>query len=142
LASRVDTARELRAALPALKQRFGAYLARGSIVLAALGPSADTLFDLALEEPRFFSSLVLVDPSLTRLNGAFATRFGEGGGRRVLVICGAGACPGAEAELRVLSPAGVEAHLVRSEGHGLDAAAVALLAREWSWLTSGDSRFR
>ena len=134
---------ELRAALPALKARFGKHLARGSIVLAALGPSAETAFELALKEPSFFSYLILVDAPLVRLDAAFAARFGAAGGRSVLVVCGEGACDeGADQRVRTLLPAGVNAKLVRHPGRGLDATAAATIAKEWSWLVAKDPRFR
>jgi len=137
------TTAELRAALPALKTRFGKHLARGAIVLAALGPSAETAFELALKEPSFFAHLVLVDAPLVRLDAAFAARFGAAGGRSVLVVCGEGACDEtAEQRVRALLPAGVNAKLARHAGRGLDATATATIAKEWSWLVANDPRFR
>lgn len=134
---------ELRAALPALKARFGKHLARGAIVLAALGPSAETAYELALKEPSFFAHLILVDAPLERLDVAFASRFGAAGGRSVLVVCGEGTCgDAAEQRVRALLPAGVNAKLVRHPGRGLDATAAATIAKEWPWLVAKDSRFR
>ena len=139
-----DTALELRAAITALKARFTKHLARGPVVLAALGPGVDHALALALEEPSFFSHLVLVNGSVARLTPAFATRFGQAGGKRVLCVCSAGSCD-ADSDLRVqsLRPAGVEARLIVAErGQGLDAAVVETLERQWAWLVSSDSRWR
>lgn len=138
------TARALRAEIAALKARFGAHLARGSVVLAALGPSVEHALALALEEPSFFSRLVLVNGSLSRLDGAFATRYGQMGGERVLVVCSRGGC-GADPDLKVrsLRPAGVDARLTRPErGEGLDAETVRSIGEQWSWLVGSDARWR
>ncbi len=143
LASAEPTTRELRAALPALKRRFGGHLAPGSVVLAAAGGSADAAFDLALAEAGFFSRLVLLDAPLERLNAAFASRFGDSGGKRVLVVCSQGACRSdMEARVRMLGPAGVDARWVRSPGQGLDADTVAALKREWAWFLGGERPFQ
>jgi len=139
-----DTALELRAAITALKARFTRHLARGPVVLAALGPGVNHALALALEEPTFFSHLVLVNGSVARLTPAFATRFGQAGGKRVICVCSAGGCD-ADTDLRVqsLRPAGVEARLIAAErGQGLDAAVVETLERQWAWLVSSDSRWR
>jgi hypothetical protein len=138
-----DTTRELRAALPALKTRFGAHVASGSVVLAALGPSVEHAIVTALQEPSFFARLVLVDGSLRRFDPAGATRYGQGGGRRVLVLCTFGGCePDVETRVRALRPHGVDARLVRVEqARGLDSEAVKTLAAEWRWVVSGDTRW-
>lgn len=144
LGSPEDTESELRAAISALKARFSAHVARGPVVLSALGPGVDHALALALAEPSFFSHLVLVNGSLARLTPAFATRFGHAGGKRVLCVCSAGGCD-ADAERRVqsLRPAGVDARLIAAErGQGLDAEVAQTLKRHWAWLVSSDPRWR
>ncbi len=143
LGTSLDTKRELRAALPALKAKFGRHLARGSVVLSALGPAVDIALELALEEPSFFARLVLVDGSLARLTPNFSARFGEMQGQRVLIVCSEATCEAdAEVRARSLRPAGVDVHLIRREhGGGMDAEGVLLIAKEWAWLVSGDARF-
>ncbi|HWA74464.1 MAG TPA: hypothetical protein VG937_19095 [Polyangiaceae bacterium] len=139
-----DTSTELRKALPALKSRFKAYLSPGPVVLAGLGPSVDQAIELALKEPSFFSLLLLVDGSTKRFTLPAATRFGSAGGKRVLVVCSAGACESdVEQRLRALAPGGVATRIVRVErGHGLDAEVVARLRSEFPWLVSEEPRFR
>lgn len=144
LGAPANTADELRAALPALKARFRAHVASGSVVLAGLGPSVEHAIDLALEEPKFFSHLLLVDGSIQRFTLPAATRFGAAGGRRVLVVCSAGACDSdVEDRLRTLGPSGVTTRVVRpARGHGLDAEMVAALRTEFPWLISDEPRWR
>lgn len=144
LAPATETAREMRGDIAALKAKFGAHLARGPVVLSALGPTVEHALTIALEEPSFFSRLVLVNGSLARLDAAFATRFGQLGGQRVLVVCSRGACD-ADSDLRVrsLRPAGVEVHFVVPErGEGLDAEIVRVIEDQWPWLVGSDSRWR
>ena len=144
LGAAADTASELRAALPRVKARFREHLARGSVVLSALGPSVEHALELAREEPSFFATLVLVNGSTRTFRPPLVTHFAQGGGKRVLFVCSAGACD-ADVDLRAqsLRSAGVAARVVRPErGHGLDADVVARLAREWDWLTSEDRRWR
>jgi hypothetical protein len=144
LGTTANTAAELRAALPALKARFRAHVAAGSVVLAGLGPAVEHAIDLALKEPKFFSHLLLVDGSIQRFTLPAATRFGAAGGRRVLVVCSTGACdPDVEDRLRTLGPSGVATRIVRPpRGHGLDADMVAALRAEFPWLVINEPRWR
>ena len=144
LGTSAETFTELRNALPALKSRFKNYLMKGSVVLAALGPSVDHAIELSLEEPSFFSYLLLVDGSFARFTPAAATRFGRAGGKRVLVVCSPGACESdVELRLRALRPLGVASRVVRVErGRGLDAEVVARLRAEFPWLVAQEPGFR
>jgi hypothetical protein len=143
--STLVTKNELRALLPALKARYGPYLAKGSVVLAALGPSVPQAFEMALEEPSFFSRLVLVDGSLEGLTLGVAQRFATAGGKSVLVVCSAGSpCrAGAAERLRALERAGVETRLLAPEkGSGLDGEVTALLAKEWPRFVREEPRWQ
>jgi hypothetical protein len=144
LGTSASTADELRQALPALKARFGAHVAAGSVVLAGLGPAVEHVIELALKEPSFFSHLLLVDGSTRRLTLPAATRFGAAGGRRVLALCSPGACDAdIEERLRALGPTGVATRVVRArQGHGLDQEMVKILRGEFAWLVSGEPRWR
>ncbi len=144
LASESDTAAELRAALRQLKKRYGAHVARGDVVLAALGPGVQHALALAVEDPSFFARLVLVDGSTRALTSAVATRFGQRGGRRVLVLCTPAACDGdVDERVRALRPTGVDTRVIHlPSGHGLDPVTTSRLAKEWSWLVADDARWR
>jgi hypothetical protein len=135
---------ELRVGLPALKARFPGHVAKGEVVLAALGPSVDYALGLAVQDPKFFARLLLVDGSTRRLTPAAATRFADRGGKRVLVMCSRTGCDDdAAVHAASLRPGGVESRFVKLEkGQGLDAEVVARIAQEWSWLTDGDTRWR
>jgi hypothetical protein len=133
----------LRAALPQLKTRFDGHVAGGEVVLAAIGPSVEYAIRLAVEEPKFFARLLLVDGSTRRLTAAAASRFADMGGKRVLVVCGRGCDDDVEDRVASVRPGGVESRLVRmSRGQGLDADAMARILEEWPWLIADDKRWR
>jgi pimeloyl-ACP methyl ester carboxylesterase len=138
------TERELRAALAALKRRFGEHVAAGSVVLAGYSLGAAHAARLVQQEPSFFSRLVLVEGGHEPLTAAVAAVFARGGGQRVLFACGQRACE-AEAQRRLvyLRRAGVDAELVMAleVGHALDGRMAEAIARRWEWLVSGDPRF-
>jgi hypothetical protein len=144
LGSPEQTAAELRALLRQLKTRFGAHVARGDVVLAALGPAVEQALRLAVEEPKFFSRLILVDGSTRALTSALATRFGQLGGQRVLALCTPGACDAdIDVRVRALQPPGVATRVIHLQhGQGLDQISTARLREEWSWLISGDPRWQ
>ena len=83
-----DTARELRAALTALKHDYGVYVAAGPVVLGGFEVGADRAAQIAIREPSFFSRLVLVAPSKEVWPSSLASLFGRQGGELVLFACG------------------------------------------------------
>lgn len=139
-----QTTATLRAGLPVLKERYGRYVAKGPVVLGALGPGVDYAIDIAREEPSFFAHLVLVDGSLARFSAPIVTRFAKAGGKSVLFVCTRVGCDDNVAgRALALQSQGVAAKVVRLEhATGLDGATAAALRREWSWLVDGDPRWR
>lgn len=155
LGSVQQTREELRAALAKLKGHYGAHVAHGAVVLAALGPAVDQALALALEEPSFFAYLVLLDGSGERFSAPRMKRFAEGGGRRVLFICTRLGCDsdraqGGSSELssttgRVLAlrSMGVDARVESvPSAVGLDGHATATLKKHWAWLVADDPRWK
>jgi hypothetical protein len=142
----IDATRaELRASLPRVKSRFGTHLAKGAVVLGALGPSVEHAISIALEEPAFFSRLVLIDGPYSAWSSGAAERFGKAGGVRVLFVCTSGAACEADASDHALrlKRSGIDARQVSTtRGRGLDGETTALLAREWAWLVAGDVRWK
>jgi hypothetical protein len=107
------TERELRAALRALKDRFGDYLAPSPVMLAGLTLGAER---------------------------AVATR---GGQRVLFVCTRPGCRQSVESSVLFLTRAGAAAQVVDGGvgAHGLDATTSGTLARIWPWLVQGDPRF-
>lgn len=138
------TERELRAALKALKHRFGAHVAPGPVVLAGYSLGATHAVAIAKQEPSFFSRLVLVEGGHEAISATIAAVFARGGGKRVLFACGQAACEkAAERRMLFIRRAGAEAELVSAPGvgHALESRMAAAIRERWAWLTEGDPRF-
>lgn len=143
LASIERSRSELRASLPALKARFGQHVAKGPVVLAATGPSVGAAIEIALEEPSFFSALVLVDGPLQRFTPGVVARFASAGGRRVLFVRTGRPLTAEDAKrLLALERAGIETRRIHLEAaRGLDGATTEALREAWPWLVRGDARW-
>ena len=133
-----DTARELRAALAALKQRFGVYVAAGPVVLAGFELGADQVAWIAVQEPAFFARLLLIEPQPTSWPSSRAALFGRAGGQRVLFAFGPR--HRSEFELRAVltNRGGAEARAVFL-GDGpvtLEPPNRRLLIQNWSWFSA------
>jgi hypothetical protein len=107
-----DTARELRAALTALKSAYGAYVAPGSVILAGFEVGADRAAQIALQEPAFFSRLVLVGASKDTWPSSVASLFGRQGGRLALFGCGPSHQAEANWQAELTRRGGAEARVV------------------------------
>lgn len=138
-----ETAAELRAGLAALKARYGAHVAKGSIALVGYGESASIAADLARQEPSFFGRVALVNGDPAAFSPSASKIFAERGGKRVLFFCTTKDCDdrGTERSL-LLQRSGVQAKSVTREvGPYLDARFTDALKGEMAWLFEGDSRF-
>lgn len=138
-----DTAAELRAALAALKGRFGAHVAKGSVALVGYGEGARVAADLARQEPSFFARVALVNGDPTAFSSTASKIFAERGGKRVLFFCTTKGCDDRGAErVMALQRSGVEAKSVlREVGPFLDLGFTEALKGDVPWLLEGDSRF-
>jgi pimeloyl-ACP methyl ester carboxylesterase len=138
-----QTAQELRAALAALKYRYGSYVAPGPAVLVGFTLGARHALRLLRQEPAFFARVVLVGPAPKAWTPTLAAAFAQRGGQRVLFACFDPGCRTASRRsVLFLHRAGADALLLPPGGaRGLDQRMVNQLQREWSWVVSGDPRF-
>ena len=138
-----DSIAELRAALAALKARFGAHVAASPIVLIGYAEGAAVAAALARQEPSFFARTALIKGDAAAFSLSATKIFAQRGGKRALFFCVDDACQqnGVERAL-LLSRAGAPAKSVKAEvGPFLDAPFVTALRPEISWLLEGDARF-
>lgn len=138
-----DRIAELRGALAALKSRFGAHVAKSSVVLVGYAEGAALAAELLRQEPSFFSRVALVNGDVSSLTPSAAKIFAERGGKRVLVYCLTDACE-SEATQRTLwlSHGGVQTRVTKGGvGPFLDPAFIDALRGELPWLFEGDARF-
>ena len=138
-----DTAAELRAALSALKARFGGHVAPSPILLVGYGAGAAHAAELARQEPKFFARVALVAGNPAAFTPSATTIFARGGGQRVLFFCGDAACQD-EGGMRatLLTRAGTTAKSVHQNvGPYLDQRFSDALKGELAWLVEGDARW-
>jgi poly(3-hydroxybutyrate) depolymerase len=135
----------LRAALRALKARFGEHVASGSVVLTGFSLGAAHAVHLLRQEPAFFSRVVLVEGGAQGWSATLGAVFARNGGKRVLFVCTQPACrPGALTAVRLTERGGAQAELVDAGnlGHVLDGRAAAAIKPRFLALVDGDPRWK
>jgi hypothetical protein len=138
--SNAEVAKELRAALAALKHRFGNYVASGPVVMGAFSEGVAPAAQIVEQEPSFFSRVAFVGPTDGAWTAGFAGVFANRGGLRLLVVCTDAACKSAaQADLVFSRGAGTPTRLLEPGEFGrvLDGRVTDVLARELPWLVDG-----
>lgn len=128
---------ELDAGLAAMKSRWAGSVADGPMTWVALSRGAYLGGFIASRRPKQFPRLILVEGGQDPWTAVNAKAFADGGGRRVLFICGQGACrvqarPAAARLLHFGAEAKIEE--VTGMGHGLNGDADPIIARHRDWL--------
>lgn len=139
-----DSTAELRAALAALKARYGKHVAPSPAVLVGYGEGVAVAADLARQEPSFFARVALVNGDPSIWSSSAAKMFNVRGGKRVLFFCTDQACEDAAGQraLWLNRGGGVTTKTVRAAvGPYLDEPFTAALKPELAWLVEGDARF-
>jgi predicted esterase len=139
------TDRELEAALAALSERYGPYVSQGSVLFTGFSLGAILGAGILALHPERFRWAVLTEGGYDGWSASRARQFAGEGGARLLFACGQGNCLAkSRAATKVLERAGVEVRTADGgkAGHTYDGAVAEAVAREWTWLTSGDPRWR
>lgn len=138
-----DSAAELRAALAALKARYGAHVAPSPILLIGYAEGANVAADVARQEPAFFARVAFVNGNPELLTPSAIKIFAERGGKRALFFCTESNCDADATERTLLlTRAGVTAKAVKAEvGPYLDERFTDALKKEVPWLVEGDPRW-
>jgi hypothetical protein len=133
-----DTAAELRAALAALKERFGVYVAAGPVTFSGFELGADQAAFIAAQEPSFFARLLLIEPSPKSWPSSQAALFGRAGGQRVLFAFGPGHRDELEQRAVLTRRSGAEARAIflGDRPVTLEPPSRRLLSQNWGWLTA------
>jgi pimeloyl-ACP methyl ester carboxylesterase len=138
------TESELKAALKALKVRFGEHVAPGSVVLTGFSLGASHASRLLRQEPGFFSRVVLVEGGARDFSATLGTVFAKNGGKKLLFVCTQPGCkPAAQTAVRLVERGGAEAELLDAGnlGHVLDGRAAALIKPRFQALVASDPRW-
>ncbi|HNS98983.1 MAG TPA: hypothetical protein PKL73_18650 [Polyangiaceae bacterium] len=136
--------REVLAVLEALRERYGRRVAPGPVVYVGFSQGATMGALMVVKYPHIFQRLVLVEGGEGEWDVPTAIRFREGGGERVLMVCGRHAC--AERARRSwlwLRKGGVEARVehVLGAGHAYTEEMVGRLREHFEWVVQGDPRW-
>ncbi|MDX2053900.1 MAG: hypothetical protein SFV15_15975 [Polyangiaceae bacterium] len=134
-------AARIRDSLRAAKARFGQYLDKGSITVAAEGEAAERAVQISRTEPSFFSRLLLLDGGYKAWSPVQVQVFSERGGLRVGFVCkeGTGCGEGATHPVVVSRRFGIDAR-VSSVGAAVWGTPPALQG-SFAWLVRDDLRF-
>ena len=136
--------KEVLAALEALRERFGQRVANGPVVYAGFSQGATMGALMVVKHPRIFQRLVLVEGGEAEWDVPTAIRFRQGGGLRVLLVCGRRACTErATTSRRWMKRGGVEARVeyVVGGGHSYDHGIAERLHITFDWVVADDPRW-
>lgn len=136
--------RELRAALRALKQRYGAHVSPGSVVLAAFSAGVRPALEIARQEATFFQRLVLVSPESESWSAGRAGAYAKSGGQKVVfAVSEAASRRASDAYLVFARGAGLGTKMVDVGERGVvfDEAVERAIAPEFAWLVADDPRY-
>jgi pimeloyl-ACP methyl ester carboxylesterase len=139
--SHADTKARVARALAATRDRFGAYVADGPIVLAGFSMGATEAAALASEAPSEYPRLVLVEGAYRIApTTSFAAKYARGG-QRVLFGCTTlGGCAATlDGAASLLARRGVAArvNVAGTNQHGMWDTVVRSFRRDWPWLVEG-----
>ncbi len=139
-AAPAELARRIDAAISALRERFGAHVAPGPLVLVGFSLGAIHGAELLWTRGAEFPRALLLEGGERELTPALARGFVAEGGERVLLLCAADDCAGRFGPAAsALERAGAQVRVVAAgtHRHNLDGAMVAAVSRAWPWLVEG-----
>jgi predicted esterase len=143
-ASAKAVAKELDAALAALRQRYPDYVDPGPALFIGFSLGAIYGVSLVQKAPERFPRAVMIEGGLGAWSAAAAKRYVSAGGQRLLLACGQ---PDCMARVKTLGPALERAGLPTRTGgspragHTYDGPVAEVVATNWDWLVEGDPRF-
>jgi poly(3-hydroxybutyrate) depolymerase len=135
------TVLELRAALAALRKRFGDYVAPGPVVIGGVSIGALQAVWILREAPAYFARVVLVLTGRDIWSSGIATIFAQRGGQRVLFVCAGASCRQRvldDAALTRRSGAGARSIVLGQSDALHDERWVSDLSSDFQWLIAGD----
>lgn len=142
--SNLTLEQELDAALAALKARYPDHVAEGEVLYTGFSLGAIMGVVIASRRPSLYPRLVLVEGGFDRWTAGRARAFADGGGRKVLFVCGQKGCElAARGAAKLLERRGVatRVELVPRQGHSYGGPMNEPIRQAWDWLLEGDERW-
>jgi len=139
--SQAEVEGELRAALKALKARFGQHVASGPVVMAAFAAGVKHALEISRHEPAFFTRLILVGAEPDTWSAGKAAVYAKSGGKRLLfAVSDAESRAAASTYWLFARGAGLETKLLDlgEGGLRLDDEVARAVAGELPWLVGSD----
>jgi poly(3-hydroxybutyrate) depolymerase len=146
-----QTDRELQAALQALRDEFGQYIAPGPVLFTGFSLGAILGVGILKRHPGQFGPVVFSEGGNENWSAATVRKIapvdgdaGSGGPLRILYACGQADCVGrSKGTAKIIERAGGQARVVSggNVGHMYDGPVAAAIKREWTWLIEGDPRW-
>ncbi len=133
--------KEVMEVLRAFRARFGPRVAPGPVVYAGYSQGGIMGALMVVKHPHLFSRLILVEGGEAEWDVPTAARFREGGGHRVLLVCGRQPCAErARRSLMWLHRGGVQARheFIPGGGHTYGGSIAQRLAETFDWVVEGD----
>ena len=133
-------------ALPAVRARYGKYVADGPMLYAGFSRGAILGAAVVRDRGGDFPLAVFSEGGYDALGDpSFGAAFAKSGGKRVLLGCSHFGCPKEFAPAKAsLARAGVGVRIndAGNIGHALNEEITRSLQRDWPWLVEGDPRWR
>jgi predicted esterase len=134
---------DIDAAVRALSERFGRYVAGGPLLYAGFSLGAVYGAKIAAQRAAQFPATLLIEGGYTQWTNESAARFAAGG-QRIALVCGQAVCPRLFAAARsTLARAGADVRLfdTRTGRHNLDGEMMRELRPIFRWLVRDDARW-
>jgi predicted esterase len=137
-------ARIVDKALPALRRRFGVFVADGPLVYAGFSQGARLGVLHTGARANDYEAVALVEGAYEDVDAIFASKLAKAGERRVLLACSTGNC---DARFRpakaALTRANVDVRVrdAGNHGHNLNGEVVDAMKEPFSWLVKDDPRW-
>jgi hypothetical protein len=138
------TEQELLDGLDALAARFGKHVAEGPVLFTGFSLGAILGRHILAKHAARFPRAVLTEGGYEGWSAAFAKRYREGGGERVVFACGQYACrQAATGAARVARKQGLETRVADGGniGHTYDGKVARAISAEWQFLLGDDPRW-
>ncbi len=136
--------KEVFAVLQAFEQRFGRWHAQGPIVYAGYSQGGVMGALMLVKHPRLFERVILVEGGEAEWDVPTATKYHNGGGKRVLLVCGRDVCnERARRSSGWLQRGGIQVRreYVRGGGHTYGGLVGQRLFDTFAWVVDGDDRW-